>query len=183
MQKSFWVLYRPYQAERAYAFEGVPLFMRSYLYFQSFARFKGPELEDYMQALIYGFGSSLVLGKCLLEIDKSVKAVFSATYTVKTLVEQIDEAIRPQYRRHEKETVAYRKISWDAVTAWIGANAHIALLVSDSEHGYNPHFVAVDDFGQKRLTQNGVRLLLWDLGIIESKTILPERAVAKKQEI
>lgn len=183
VQKAFWVLYRPYHAERAYAFEGVPLFMRSYLYFQSFARFKGSELEDYMQALIYGFGSNLVLGKCLLEIDGHVRDVFSATYTVRTLVEQIYDAIQPQYRRHEKETVAYRKISWDAVSAWIGANAHIAALVLGSEHGYNPHFVAVDDFGQKKLTQNGVRLLLWDLGIIESKTILPERAVERSKQL
>ncbi len=97
------------------------------------------------------------------------------------LVERIYDANTPQYTEEDvgdgqMRLVPKRDLEWeDGIQDWLidldkrsrkkGANAFKVCV--ETELGYNPLIVEQDPAGNRHLTREGVKLLLWDQGILE----------------
>ncbi len=125
----------------------------------------------------------------------SIHNVAISNYTSERLVDVVYNAIYPQYRqvkndRDRYEMQLYRNIEWDVVTKWLGEISEKEIddgfsVMDDTSFdqprcsnpsddrcrvapGYNPLLVRLDESGnQPFLTKEGVRLMLWDMGILE----------------
>jgi hypothetical protein len=60
------------------------------------------------------------------------------------------------------------KIAWPAVLQWMGqiAEKRNINIFNQDNNELEPRFVETDEQDKKNLTKAGVRLLLWDLGIL-----------------
>ncbi len=77
----------------------------------------------------------------------------------------LDSKITPQ----KKEDIVHRQISWSLITSWM--NSHSGITFYD-ESGWDPYWVKKIVLGEKEhytLTENGIRLLLWDLGVLKPR--------------
>ncbi len=75
----------------------------------------------------------------------------------------IFNAIKPKVQNLESS----RNIQWGAITPWLTDITERGIVDFVSSTGYKEKWVKQDIFGQYYLTEEGVRLLLWDLGIFE----------------
>lgn len=95
----------------------------------------------------------------------------NASYNRDAIVQVIYDAIKPEY--HPSSTGnsmdQTRVIAWGAIQGWFADIADRRNIhVYDPETGESQlAWVQTDDYNQPYLTPAGVRLLLWDLGILE----------------
>ncbi|MDR3623777.1 MAG: hypothetical protein P4L16_01400 [Chlamydiales bacterium] len=108
------------------------------------------------------------------------------TYTPELLIKYLYEKIKPEYRIEENCTVCYRDIAWKPIQEWLSdisqrnfnvfktndQNAQEYNASSNVSTYYDPRIVDMDDYDEPHLTEEGVRLFLWDLGIIQTKECL-----------
>ncbi len=100
-------------------------------------------------------------------IDRRMKA----EYQIDKIVDVLYDAIKPEYMEvRNGGSVAlqkFSKIEWQTITTWIASMAERDISVLDSDGYYDPEILGTDDLGNPYLTKEGVKLLLWDLGIIQ----------------
>ncbi len=105
-------------------------------------------------------------------ITSLVEKCLRAEYNIERMVNTLYDAIKPQYvdviERGSISHQSLRKIEWGAITSWFSALYNKDIDITGDFHGFNPEIVALDDHGNFFLTEKGVKLLLWDLGIIET---------------
>jgi len=84
-----------------------------------------------------------------------------------TLENQIYEAIRPEKQiTEEGKTIFQRRIAWEAIVNWLASlqNRHPEIGLDEP---CNPYIKYLS--GQPILSKKGVRLMLWDMGILEGQ--------------
>lgn len=89
-------------------------------------------------------------------------------YTTDLVVKTVYEAIKPHVFEGHIET----RIQWDAVVKWLQQIKTIEVFNEDDS--YNEHWVKsemIEGHLCHYLTEEGVRLLLWDYGILEPKVL------------
>lgn len=102
----------------------------------------------------------------LIEIEP---AVFKDSMNVHRLVHTIYEAIKPAYvQAQDNRMEARREIAWEAIRLWIGdlSERVEGNFPEPGSEEYYKKWVERNELGHEWLSESGVRLLLWDLGIL-----------------
>ena len=100
------------------------------------------------------------------------------TYNQEYIEEAIFEAIKPGYCQVMEKGNAFslessRAIEWDPISSWLAKIEERGFDVTQESGEYNPLLVSRDEHAKPYLTMEGVRLLLWDLGIFEGEEEAP----------
>jgi hypothetical protein len=119
-------------------------------------------------------GPAPIIAGALPSIAMNVRSNYE--YAVDTLVNHVYDAIRPQYSRIQNNDFSeesFRKISWESIQEWLRdieerfeESGKIKILDENSLYGMNEKWVGRDLHNQYFLTKDGIRLLLWDLGVL-----------------
>lgn len=93
-------------------------------------------------------------------------------YTIDGLVDMIYEKAKPvklSIEGYDLTDETSREISWSAITSWFSSVDNKGFEIIDDKGVYNTFWVQKLDYGKTRfsLTKEGIKLLLWDLGILK----------------
>lgn len=179
MNMALWHRLRTYEGEVSHALQGFNLFQT--LILNRMHMEKGRELSS-SEAYFIGMCFALAYPGPAPAITPIAPIILRETewkyrYHPEQLVDTVYEAIQPRYEVQQAGAAnAIRKISWDAIASHLAEmnncpnGEKLQLLDENSE--YHAKWVQVSCFGEKSLTKDGVRLLLWDLGVLQPKTSL-----------
>ncbi|MBT3394347.1 MAG: hypothetical protein HN411_04465 [Waddliaceae bacterium] len=176
VQLGLWHSLRPYEAEVARDYKGADLSSIIVNRWQNRLQ-KGEQLKP-----LGAFGGMLAEWRCAMaypgisiRLTNKIRTIYETVvgkYEPSLLVDNICDAISPQYVPAEGDVSSVdtsRKISWDAITGWlcdIDERLSDLQILDPNTYEYNEQFVEKDPANQYRLTKEGVRLLLWDKGVI-----------------
>lgn len=116
-------------------------------------------IDPFPMLLTYFLGEFGLAGRAL---ESAEKKIFDA---VDTHIEMVYQAINPTYIEVDGQMEFNRTIPWSATTSWM--DQMVGKFDLDDVAFYQK-YVTVDDYEQSILTKEGVKLLLWDLGILQA---------------
>lgn len=180
LEAALWGKWRPYEAEVYFAINGRGIFERmlhrniNLPLDSKMFMFEGNKEPTFQDLLKMAMKAINVLMHIDLPIDPRLVlpliALFddmvSKKYTLDLVVDHIYAAIKPEYAQTPKGMESYRKIAWnECIAPWLSS---LGTTTLNNSNGYEESLVEKTDYDELYLTKAGVRLLLWDMGIIET---------------
>ncbi len=170
IQRAVWHKWRPYEGEVATKLEGRGPFRRL------LERVSGGPISFHQAQKVSGVFADALLAQSSIQLILPIPAyVLTASvseklvkeYNIDEITESLYQAIKPEYDNITLQP--YRKIEWETITSWFGSLSikGVDSIIMNEEGVYNPDIVGLDDRGSYFLSKDGVKLLLWDLGIIK----------------
>lgn len=168
VQATLWHRWRSFEGELHYNVEGRGLIQRLAHHF-----LPNTPLEQvgYTEIAFMFLQMKLPLPIPVNQILEPINDAVQKEYTIERLVEVIFDAVKPEYQLSETLGAyeSFRKIEWQTCQNWLGRlYERNPDLVMGTDGEFLSDWVARDECGQRYLTKEGVRLLLWDMGIIET---------------
>ena len=117
----------------------------------------------FLFAYIEGFYiSSKSQGIRLIKCSPFIHIRAAKKYKLNRLIDFIYDKIKPEYRPVGNKLESFRDIAWENITSWLADLNERDIPILDNYKNW----VQTDLQGLPYLTRQGVRLLLWDLGMI-----------------